>query len=360
MSIELQRLLSETYFGNTAQAYLTAGVSFAAVLGTLYALRTVVLSRLKAWAESTETDIDDFVVSLIEQIKTPEYQFLSFYIAARALSLSGAIEKIIHIGFVLLLSYRAVRLLQASAAYGVRKATVPGEAADPATSAAVKSITFLLNVAIWVGGVVFVLDNLGINITALVAGLGIGGIAVALAAQAVLGDLFSSLTIYLDQPFVVGDFIVVGDSKGTVEHVGIKTTRVRSLDGELLVMSNSDLTSSRIRNFKRMLQRRAVFQVGVTYQTTSAKAAAIPAMIQEIIGAEPKATLERVHFKSFGDSALVYETVYWVLDPDYNVYMDVQQRINLALLARFEKEGIEFAYPTQTLFVQKLEPAGKA
>ncbi len=170
------------------------------------------------------------------------------------------------------------------------------------------------------------LDNLGVDVTALVAGLGVGGIAVALAVQSILGDLFASLSIVLDKPFVIGDFIIVGDLLGTVENVGIKTTRVRSLSGEQLIFSNADLLNSRIRNYGRMYERRVVFTVGVTYDT-------------------PRHKLE--------DFSLDFETVYYVQDPAYNLYMDIQQAINLELYQRFADEGIEFAYPTQTLFLAK-------
>jgi len=192
---------------------------------------------------------------------------------------------------------------------------------------------------------------MGVDITALIAGLGIGGIAVALALQNVLGDLFASLSIVLDKPFVIGDFIIVDDLLGTVEHIGLKTTRVRSLFGEQLVFSNSDLLNSRIRNYKRMHERRIVFSLGVTYQTPYEKLAAIPDIIREIIELQEQVRFDRAHFKEYGDFALEFEIVYYMLVPDYNAYMDTQQAINLALYERFEKEGISFAYPTQTLYV---------
>jgi small-conductance mechanosensitive channel len=198
-----------------------------------------------------------------------------------------------------------------------------------------------------------VLDNLGFNITTLVAGLGIGGIAVALALQNILGDLFASLSIVLDKPFVIGDFIIIDNYLGTIEHIGLKTTRIRSLSGEQLVFSNTDLLQSRIRNFKRMFERRVVFSIGVTYQTSADKLAKIPKMIKDIVESKDPVRFDRSHFKDYGDFSLNFETVYWVKSPEYNVYMDIQQAINLELYSKFEAEGIEFAYPTQTLFVTK-------
>jgi small-conductance mechanosensitive channel len=203
------------------------------------------------------------------------------------------------------------------------------------------------------------LDNLGIEVTALIAGLGIGGIAVALATQNILGDLFASLLIVLDKPFVLGDFIVVGDFVGHVEKIGLKTTRLRSLSGEQLVVSNNDLLQSRLRNFKRMIERRVLFTVGVTYDTPLEKLAAVPGMIREIIESQPDVRFDRSHFKEFGSYSLNFETVYFVLSPEFGRYMDRQQAINLAIYDRFAQNEIKFAYPTQTLFLEQPTPASE-
>jgi small-conductance mechanosensitive channel len=197
-----------------------------------------------------------------------------------------------------------------------------------------------------------ILDNLGVNITGLVAGLGIGGIAVALAVQNILGDLFASLSIVLDKPFMIGDYVVVDTLSGTVEHIGLKTTRIRSLSGEQLIFSNNDLLKSRIRNYKRMEERRIVFGFGVIYQTPVEKLIRIKKQVAEIIEKQEHARLDRVHFKEYGDSSLNFEVVYFVDDPAYALYMDIQENINLELFRRFTEEGIEFAYPTRTLYVQ--------
>jgi small-conductance mechanosensitive channel len=195
--------------------------------------------------------------------------------------------------------------------------------------------------------VLLALANLGVEVTPLITGLGIGGIAVALAAQSILGDLFGSLTILLDKPFLVGDFIIVGDQMGTIEKIGIKTTRVRALSGEQLVFSNTDLLSSRIRNFKRMYERRVVFSVGVVYETPVEKLQRIPEIIRQSILTQPQTRFDRAHFNTFGAYSLNFEAVYFVTTPDYNRYMDIQQAINLELVRRFGEEHIEFAYPTQ-------------
>jgi len=198
-----------------------------------------------------------------------------------------------------------------------------------------------------------VLENLGVDVTAMVAGLGIGGVAVALALQNILGDLFASVSIMLDKPFEVGDFLVVGTEMGNVESVGVKTTRVRSLSGEQLVFANGDLLQARIRNYKRMQERRVVFNVGVTYQTTADQVEKLPPLIESIVSSVEGLRFDRAHFKAFGDSSLVYEIVYWVESPDYKVYMDAQQRINLALMRSLEEMGVTIAYPTQTIYLHQ-------
>jgi small-conductance mechanosensitive channel len=185
-----------------------------------------------------------------------------------------------------------------------------------------------------------------------VAGLGIGGIAIALAAQTILGDLFSYLVIFFDKPFEIGDFIILEDKMGTVEYIGIKTTRIRTLGGEQLICSNTDLTNSRVHNFKRMQERRVVFSFGVVYDTTTTKLKLIPGIIKQAIESLRETRFDRAHFKSFGNSSLDFEVVYYILTPDYNLYMDKQQAINMSIFESFEREQIEFAYPTQTLFLR--------
>jgi small-conductance mechanosensitive channel len=214
-------------------------------------------------------------------------------------------------------------------------------------------MTVLINIFVWVIGLVFLMGNLGFDISAVIAGLGIGGIAIALAAQAILGDLFSYFVIFFDRPFEVGDFITVQDKVGTVEYTGIKTTRLRALTGEQLVFSNTDLTNSRIHNFKKMQERRVLFRLGVVYQTSAAQLKEIPQIVKNIIEKHSDVRFDRGHFATYGDFSLNFEFVYFVIGSEYVKYMDTQQSINLEIYDEFEKRGIEFAYPTQTLFVNK-------
>lgn len=226
---------------------------------------------------------------------------------------------------------------------------------SPDDVAALDIMSFIARVTIWSIVLLASLDNLGVDITTMIAGLGVGGIAVALAAQNILGDLFASLSIVLDKPFVVGDFLIIGDFLGSVEKVGIKTTRLRSLSGEQLVFSNNDLLNSRIRNYGRMFERRVVFSIGVTYQTPAEKLRAIPGLLRSAVESQENARFDRAHFQKYGDFALIFEIVYYVLSADYAEYMDIQQAVNLRIYDDFEENGVEFAYPTQTLYVNQAE-----
>jgi small-conductance mechanosensitive channel len=261
---------------------------------------------------------------------------------ARAVDIAGKI----------LLAIFGIRFVIAVLVNVIKYYWLPKEA-DDGREKTVKALMPIVKIAVWIVGLIFLIDNLGFEIGTVVAGLGIGGVAVALAGQAILKDLFSYFAILFDRPFEIGDNIAVGDQMGTVEKVGVKTTRLRSIGGEQLIFSNADLTDSRVQNYKRMDRRRISFEIGVTYQTPAAQLQRIPAMVGEVIDPVAGTDFDRAHFSSFGDSALIFEIVYFVHGNDYKFYMDVQQQINLALFERFEAEGIEFAYPTQTVFLEQ-------
>ena len=221
----------------------------------------------------------------------------------------------------------------------------------PQLSALASLMMWGAKVFLWAIVLLAMLSNLGVNITAFIASLGVGGIAVALAVQNILGDLFASLSIAVDKPFEIGDFIVVESISGTVEHVGLKTTRIRSLGGEQIVMANTAMLSSTVQNYKRLSERRVVFKFGVTYDCTADQARQVPGIVESIIRSIDKTRFDRSHFQGFGDSSLDFETVYIVLDAGYNAYMDIQQEINLQLMSALEKIGVDFAFPTQTIHV---------
>jgi small-conductance mechanosensitive channel len=348
----MEDFLNQIYFGNTILQYITAIGIFFLIIALVKIFRFIVLKKLKKWAEKTETTIDDFIIFGIQKSVVPIMYYGAFYIAGRSLKLSPDANNILNIISIIVITFFVIRLLTSILNFSIVSYTSKQEDGERKAKQ-LKSISALAKLLIWVIGLIFLLDNLGVNISAVVAGLGIGGIAVALAAQTILGDLFSYFVIFFDRPFEIGDFIIVDDKTGNVEHIGIKTTRIRALSGEQLVLSNTDLTGSRVHNYKKLQRRRVVFQLGAIYQTPAEKLKIIPELVKQIIIDNPDAEFDRGHFKSFGDFSLNFEFVYYVLSAEYSVYMDIQQAINLKIYEKFEEEGIEFAYPTQTLFVNK-------
>lgn len=346
----INEFLTKEFYGNTVTDYIV----FVAVLVVGFvAVRiasAVVTRSIHRLAERTSTILDDFLMGIIRKAANPLLYYGVFYIATRNLDLPAAIGKAIYVLGVILLTAMAIRFLTAVIVYAMENFWL--KEADDAKKRSFRGLMPALKVIIWGLGIVFLLDNLGFEISTVIAGLGIGGIAVAMASQAILGDLFSYFAILTDRPFEVGDFIIIGEYMGSVEHVGIKTTRIRSLSGEQLVFSNTDLTGSRIRNYKRMEKRRVVFKLGVIYQTTLEQIKEAPGIIREIISSVPDTVFDRSHFSSFGDFSLNIETVYYVLTSDYTKYMDIQQEINFRIKEEFEKRGLEFAFPTQTVFVE--------
>ncbi len=345
--------LERVFYDNTFKAWLIAlGVALLAYIA-LSMLKRIVGRKAAAFAQRTSTEVDDFVAELIHRTKFFFLFLISLYLGSHFLSLPDSLKQALsRLAVLVFLIQFAIwgNALFESWRERVRRQK---KEEDPASLTTYTALGFLVRLGLWTIVLLLALDNFGIDITALVAGLGIGGIAVALAVQNILGDLFASMSILLDKPIVVGDFIVVDNLMGTVDHIGLKTTRLRSLGGEQLIFANNDLLKSRIRNYKRMEERRAMFSVGVVYQTPPDKLAAIPGMIQEIINTQESARFDRSHFKTFGNFSLDFETVYYIKSPDYYTYMNIQQAINLAIFRRFQAEGIEFAYPTQTIFVDR-------
>lgn len=341
------------FYGNTTWTwFLALGIGIVVFL-LLYLLKRIGFSKFANLAKRTQNDLDNFLSEGLLSTKVLFLILFALYGASLVLSLPPVVRKVVNTIALLSLLFQVAFWGHAIIAFWLKRYLKRKLQEDAGTATTVGALGFLIKLVLWVVVVLLALQNLGVDITSLITGLGIGGLAIALAVQSVLGDLFASLSIVLDKPFVVGDFIIVGDLLGTVEKVGLKTTRVRSLEGEQLVFSNSDLLSSRIRNYKRMYERRITFAFGVTYETPYEKLTSIPGMVKEIVTSHDPVRFDRAHFKSYGDFSLDFEVVYYVLVPDYNAYMDVQQSINLALYKRFAEEGIDFAYPTQTLYLEK-------
>ena len=339
--------------GNSLLVWALGILLFVLAWAALVIVRRVLSRKLRTMAEHRHFVALDLASHIIDATKGLFLFLIAAFIGSRIWVLPAEWDTTLNRIAVIAFIIQAGIWFTTAAVVSIQAKREEELADNRSAVAAMDVLSFVIRLAIWAFVLLLILANLGIDITALVAGLGVGGIAVALAAQNILGDLFASLSIVLDKPFVVGDFLSVGEHLGNVEKVGIKTTRLRSLSGEELVFSNNDLLGSRIRNYGRMFQRRVVMTIGVTYQTSVEHLKKIPAMIREIVESEDDVRFDRSHFKSYGDFSLVFETVYYVLSSDYNRYMDVQQSINLQIFEQFGKEGIEFAYPTQTVFVSK-------
>lgn len=351
--------MTEVY-GNPLVAWITAFGVFAIAWTGLGLLRRILRKRVAALAKRHLVAGVAVALHTIGETRSWFLLLVALYTGTLALDLPGAaeiwIDRIVLIGTLLQTGLWAtaaiVRLLDLRRERELRD--------NPAIVAAMDMLGFAARLVVWSVVLLVLLDNLGIEITTLVAGLGIGGIAIALAAQNVLGDLFASLSIVLDKPFVVGDFLAIGDFLGSVEKVGIKTTRIRSLSGEQLIFPNNDLLGSRIRNYGRMQERRVVFTIGITYETPAGKLARVAELLREAVEAERSLRFDRAHFQGFGDFALIYEVVFFVTSADYNRYMDLQQAVNIGIFERFAAEGIDFAYPTQTLRIAMPAATGGA
>jgi len=348
----IQELIEQTFLGNRIMDYLISAFLLFAGFAVIKVFQHFFLKCLKKWAKKTATTLDDFLVGLIQNILLPLAYFGAFYLSVNTLTLNPLLKRIIDITGMAILTLFVARLTIVLISYGL-KVYQAKRGKDVTLDRSLKGILRITKLIVWGLAIVFFLDNLGFKVSAVIAGLGIGGVAVALAAQAILGDLFSYFAIIFDRPFEIGDFIIIGEHLGTIEHIGIKTTRIRSLSGEQLVFSNTDLTNSRVRNYKRMEKRRVLFKLGVTYQTPLKQLKEIPGIIENIIKNIKDTIFDRAHFSSYGDFNLIIEVVYYVIGNNYNKYMDIQQEINFAIKKEFEDRGIEFAYPTQTLYLNK-------
>ncbi|NUO81465.1 mechanosensitive ion channel family protein [candidate division KSB1 bacterium] len=348
----IEKIWDQVFWGNSVRDWSTALVTMVATFLILYVARGLTVRRLSVFAQKTQTEADNFIVELVKRTRSFFFLGLAMYFGSRVLELSESANKVWR-GFIVLTALlQAALWCNALVTLGVKHYTKQRLAQDAASVTTIAALGFLIRIVLWSIIALLALDNLGVNVTTLVAGLGIGGIAIALAAQSVLGDLFASLAIVLDKPFVLNDEVIVGEFRGRIEHIGLKTTRLRSWSGEELVFTNSDLLQSRIRNLQRMRERRVAFVLGVTYQTPYDKLARLPELLKEIVLAQPLVRFEHAHFKAYGSFALEFEIIYYVLRPEANSAADVQQLINFAIFKRFQEEQIEFAYPTQTVYLQ--------
>ncbi len=358
----IQQLSAITYLGNTLWEYTLAFGVFLAVFIGLGIFKSVIALRLKKLAEKSTTDFDDTLVAVVTNIGFFVYVIISVWFGIKMITVHHLIQQIIDIFFLIALTYQVMHIVVSLTEYVFTKyaertkkeeGEADGEGLDEHMQSMVRILRTIIKVIVWIIGLLLILSNLNVNISSLVASLGIGGIAVALALQNVLSDLFSSFSIYLDKPFKVGDFINVAEQSGTVERIGMKSTRIKTLQGEQLVISNKELTSAQVRNFKKMERRRVVFTLSVAYETGAKKLEKIPSMVQKIIEETEGLEFSRCHFATYGPYSLDFEVVFFVESSSYVEYMDHKQEVNLAIYSAFEKEKIDFAYPTRTVYMKK-------
>ncbi len=347
--------LTTAVFGNTLLDYMYAlgALIFFVVIFKIF--QFYVLVRFKKFAETTKTDIDDTLIEIIKSIKPPFYYFLAFYLASFYVVVSEMFKNVTEGILLILIVYQVISVVHILLNYVLNKSIDESDGLDAEElqkKAMMNNIGMFVKFILWSIGLLMILSNLGVNVTSLIAGLGIGGIAFAFALKGILADLFSSFAIYFDKPFKVGDTIQIGTEKGTVQKIGIMTTRMKTPQGEELVMSNQELISSRIQNFKKMEERKVVFDFGVAYETAIATLKTIPTDVKNIIDSVDGVRFDRIHFNRFDPSSLNYEVAFFVETDDYKKYMEAQQEINLKIMEKFEEKGIEMAYPTQTVYMK--------
>lgn len=354
----MNEFLDRVYWGNTVLHYLIAAGSILVCWVILKLVKKKVIGVLTRLTARTSTIFDDMLVKGAEKFAIPYIYLLANYSILTQLNLHPKLERTLSAALAVVTAYYIIRLLNYVLHAGV-VAYMEARNERPERIKQLNGILLVVKVMTWLLGIMMLIDNLGYDITALVTGLGVGGIAIALAAQNILGDLFSYLVIFFDKPFEIGDFIKVGSDSGVVEKIGIKTSHVRSLDGQILVIPNAEMVKTVINNYKRLERRRVILTIGVTYETDPASLRKITGMIKAIIEKQEMVSFDRAHFKAFGDFSLNFEVVYYIDSPDYLIFMNAQEAIGLAIFDAFADARIDFAYPTQTLYVNRQgeEPA---
>ncbi|HEY5810694.1 MAG TPA: mechanosensitive ion channel family protein [Povalibacter sp.] len=347
---EVERLLDHTFFHNALWQWLVAAGVFAGVFTVAMLIRRLIRSRHARLAATPEIELMELPLKVASHTGVLFLLVVSLYAGLQVLALPGKWPTLLRSMVTIAAFWQVGVWVSSAVTAGLQRKQRQSMAHDRAAAGSFGIITFVVRALIWILVLLLTLDNLGINITALVAGLGVGGIAVALALQNILGDLFASLSITLDRPFVVGDAVAVDEFSGTVEQIGIKSVRLRSVSGEQIVMSNADLLKSRLRNFGRMRERRIAFTIGLALDTPPTLLRRIPAALRSIVESQQHTRFDRSHFARIGHASLDFETVYFVTTADYGTYMDIQQTINLRVIELLEKDGMELAVPMQRVW----------
>ena len=347
MVFNLSEFVPSELAANTSRDYLTALLIVLASILLLWLFKYVIVKRAKRMAEHTKSKLDDAVVATLGAFNWPFYIVVALYIASYFLELPEYVHRVGVYVILIVVVYYIAKAAQYLISYGFRRSIDKHQEADPDFNPA--SLDFagrIVKGAIWIVAAILVMQNLGYEITTLVAGLGIGGVAVAFALQSGLTDVFASFSIYFDKPFQIGDYIEIGEDNGHVKKIGIKSTRLETLQGEELIISNQELTESRVRNFKKMGKRRAIFKIYLEYNAPKEKLELIPSLMAKIINSVDQASYHKTYFKQFSYSGLEYETLYYITTRKYDVWRDTQHQINLAIKEEFARAGIAIANPT--------------
>ncbi|MFH1402029.1 MAG: mechanosensitive ion channel family protein [Patescibacteria group bacterium] len=336
-------------FGNSITDYIFALAILILFLAVFKIFQLIILRRLKKLAEKTKTDVDDILIEATQSLKPPFYYLISLYFVLPFLTIKASALEIIKGILLVLIIYQVIKAILIVVDYIFEKLS-QGKKADGGVQTAYSYLGTFAKIAIWTFGLLLILSNLGVNVNSLLAGLGIGGIAFAFAIKGILADLFASFVIFFDKPFVLGDNIQIGDTRGKVLKIGIKTTRILSPQGEEIVISNQELTSAQLHNHQTLEERKGAFSFGVVYETPTEKLKQISEWVKEIISGMDKTRFGRAHFNRFDESALNFDVIYFMETNDYGKYMDTQQAINLQILEKFAEQGIEMAYPTRVVY----------
>jgi len=350
----IHELLDQKFGGNTLADWALAALAFLVTFTVLPLLKSYLIRLVKRPTQVSTFGAVKLLLRLIPRTSRLFTWVVALNAADRFLDLPIKIAHALHVLILIGIWFQLGLWAMTTVDYFLERKQRERGASDSGLASSLGIINFVASAMIWSLVSLLALDNLGVNITALVAGLGVGGIAIALAVQTVLGDLLASLSIAIDKPFAVGDNLTLDDLNGKVEQIGIRSTRLRSVNGEQIIVSNADLLKSRVRNFGRMAERRSVLSIGITYETPRDKVQQVVGIIEQAIRAQQGVRLERCHFKEFGASSLNFEAVFFALDPQFDALMDAQHAINFRILDAFDKEGIEFAYPTQTVRIKRL------
>ena len=337
------------FWGNSILSYTIAAGGIVLAWVVIRLLRGKVLKKVQQWTSKTESRYDDIAFSSVQKFVLPWIYIFVNYQILQGLNWTAKWERVLHVAMAVVSMYffiRVVNHILSLLLSGIMRRRNETEH----RMKQMRGALLVLKIVVWVLGIIFLIDNLGYNVTTMIAGLGVGGIAIALAAQTILGDLFGYFVIFFDKPFEIGDYVVMGDKSGNIEYIGIKTTRIRSLSGEQLVITNSDLTKQSLANFKSLQQRREVMKLGITYDTPVEVLREVPGMVKQIVESKPKTRFDRAHMAALADSSINFEIVYLIQTNDYSEYMDVRQAVLLDILTKFKESKINFAYPTQTLY----------